>query len=100
MKDEGRKMKKYLGLVLILLTSVIAQGQNRATINGRVTDQRNANIFGAEVRLISRTGGTATTTSDGNGKFEFKNIAAGDYILEVKASGFSSTAMPLTVALG
>jgi vitamin B12 transporter len=100
MKDEGRRMKKYLGLGLILLMSVIAQGQSRATINGRVTDQRNANIFGAEVRLTSRTGGTATTTSDGNGKFEFKNVAAGDYILEVKAPVFSSTAMPLAVGLG
>ncbi|HYV24799.1 MAG TPA: TonB-dependent receptor [Pyrinomonadaceae bacterium] len=93
-------MKKYLGLVLIVLTSMIAQGQGRATISGRVADERNANVFGAEVRLTSRTGGTATTTSDGNGKFEFKNISAGDYILEVKAPGFSSTVMPLTVALG
>jgi iron complex outermembrane receptor protein len=100
MKDEGRRMKKYLGLVLIVLTSMIAQGQGRATISGRVADERNANVFGAEVRLSSRTGGTATTTSDGNGKFEFKNISAGDYILEVKAPGFSSTVMPLTVALG
>jgi len=100
MKDEGRRMKKYLGLVLIVLTSMIAQGQGRATISGRVADERNANVFGAEVRLTSRTGGTATTTSDGNGKFEFKNISAGDYILEVKAPGFSSTVMPLTVALG
>ena len=93
-------MKKYLSLVLIVLTFAMAQGQSGATINGRVTDQRNANVFGAEVRLISRTGGIASTTTDGNGKFEFKNISAGDYILEVKASGFSSTAMPLTVAPG
>src|ERR1041384_4271439 len=100
MKDEERRMKKYLSLVLIVLTSAGAQGQSRATVSGRVTDQRNANVFGAEVRLISRTGGIATTTSDGNGRFELKNISAGDYLLEIKASGFSSTAMPLTVALG
>jgi vitamin B12 transporter len=92
-------MRKYLGLMLIVLISAIAHGQSRATITGRVTDERNANVAGAEIRLTSRTGGIATTTSDGNGKFEFKNISAGDYILETKASGFSSIAMPLTVAL-
>src|SRR5690349_17687471 len=88
-------------LLVLLLTAVIAvHGQTGTSVNGRVTDQRNANVFGALVRLISRTGGTATTTSNGNGRFEFKNASPGDYILEVKASGFSSSAMPLTVASG
>src|SRR5213080_440708 len=93
-------MKSCLLFVLLITAAIAVHGQTRASVNGRVTDERNANVFGAEIRLTSRTGGTATTTSDGNGRFEFKNVSAGDYILEVKASGFSSTAIPLTVALG
>jgi vitamin B12 transporter len=91
-------MKSCLLFVLMITAAIAAHGQTRASVNGRVTDERNANVAGAEVRLASRTGGIATTTSDGNGKFEFKNVSAGDYILEVRASGFSSTAIPLTVA--
>jgi outer membrane receptor for monomeric catechols len=87
-------------MAVFMLFTQVAVAQRASILTGRVTDERNANVFGAEVRLISRTGGIATTTSDGNGRFEFKNISAGDYLLEIKASGFSSTAMPLTVALG
>ena len=93
-------MKIYLVLMLLVLMSAIAFGQNKAGVTGRVTDQRNANVAGAEVRLTSRTGGVVTTATDGDGRFEFKSVSTGDYILEVKASGFSSTATPLTVASG
>src|SRR5205823_13078352 len=93
-------MKSCLLFVLLITAAIAVHGQTRASVNGRVTDQRNTNVFDAEILLASRTGGIATTTSDGNGRIEFKNISVGDYILEVKASGFSSAAMPLTVALG
>ena len=93
-------MKIYLVLVLIVLTSAIAFGQSKTTVSGRVTDERNANIAGATVRLTSRTAGTATVITDGNGRFEFKNVNSGDYILEVKASGFASTASSLTAVSG
>ena len=93
-------LRGCLIMAVFMLFTQVAVAQRASILTGRVTDERNANVFGAEVRLISRTGGIATTTSDGNGRFEFKNISAGDYLLEIKASGFSSTAMPLTVALG
>ena len=93
-------MKIYLVLMLLVLIPAIVFGQNKTGVTGRVTDERNANVAGAEVRLTSRTGGVATTTTDGNGRFEFKSISTGDYILEVRASGFSSTAIPLTAAAG
>src|ERR1041384_1370713 len=95
-----QSLRGCLIMAVFMLFTQVAVAQRASILTGRVTDERNANVFGAEVRLIARTGGIVTTTSDGNGRFEFKNISAGDYLLEIKASGFSSTAMPLTVALG
>ncbi|HEY8205148.1 MAG TPA: carboxypeptidase-like regulatory domain-containing protein, partial [Pyrinomonadaceae bacterium] len=93
-------MKKYLLLVLIIAIAATAHGQTGATLSGRVTDQRDASIAGAEVRLTTRAGTNSTTSTDANGDFVFSNIAPGDYILEVKAPGFASQATAIKVTHG
>ena len=94
-------LRGYALLILILTFSVVAAGQTGSSITGRVTDQQNANVSGAEVRLRSRGGSNSITISDDNGSYSFRNVAPGDYVLEIRKSGFAGfTSNPLTVVRG
>ncbi|HEV8588432.1 MAG TPA: TonB-dependent receptor [Pyrinomonadaceae bacterium] len=93
-------MKKYLLLLCLCLSATGTVAQTRAEIHGRVTDQRDASIAGAEVRLTTRAGTNSTTSTDASGSFVFSNVAPGDYILEVKAPGFASQATAIKVTHG
>jgi iron complex outermembrane receptor protein len=77
----------FFVLVLSFSISVFAQGG--ATVSGRVTDERGANVPGAEVRLRSRTGVDLFARSDLEGVYAFSGLAPGDYLLEVTARGFA-----------
>jgi len=93
-------MKRYFLLALPFLFSVAVQAQTGAEIRGHITDERSANIAGAEVRLIPRTGATIVATTNGDGNFTFTKMLPGDYVLEIKASGFASVALPLAITRG
>lgn len=51
-----------------------------------------AGIGGVTVRLLDSTGTTqiATTTTDGQGRYLFTNLVAGDYIVEIAAGNFQT----------
>jgi iron complex outermembrane receptor protein len=102
MKDEGLRMKRSLLLAIAVFSSSIAvTAQTAASINGRVTDERNASVAEAEVSLSSRSGAQLVVVSDNNGAYIFKGIAPGDYVVEVKAKGFSVfTSKPLHLTRG
>ncbi|MDX6530664.1 MAG: vitamin transporter [Blastocatellia bacterium] len=85
-----RPLRGCKALLLILALSMCAFAQNPSTIAGRVTDQQGATVAGAEVRLRSRSGGQLFSTSDDNGAYSFRNVAPGDYAVEIKASGFAT----------
>src|SRR5262249_44859356 len=89
-----------LVLLTLLLTASAATAQSGSEIRGHVTDERNASISGAEVRLIPRTGAPVVTASDADGNFTFTNVLTGDYVIEIKASGFASVALPITIRRG
>jgi iron complex outermembrane receptor protein len=90
-KYEGGRMKKvFLVLAAIFTISISATAQNAASIRGRVTDERNANVVGAEVSLQSRAGVHLLAVTGDNGEFSFKSIPPGDYVVEVKAKGFAA----------
>jgi iron complex outermembrane receptor protein len=76
-------------LVLILSFSMSVFAQGGATISGRVTDERGANVPGAEVRLRSRTGVGLFARTDAEGVYAFNGLAPGDYLVEVTARGFA-----------
>src|SRR5215813_678776 len=90
-------MKKYLLILSLLMNVTTAAAQTGAEIRGHVTDERNAGISGAEVRLIPRTGSTVVTTANASGNFMFNDVLPGDYVLEVRASGFASVVLPIRI---
>lgn len=90
-------MKETIFLVIaIMIGATAASAQNGATINGRVFDERDASIAGAEVRVRSRAGGEKSTMTEANGTYAFPNMVAGEYVLEVRAKGFASFATRVT----
>ena len=84
-------MKKVLLLALLFSMAAISTiAQSSTSIRGRVTDERNANVAGAEVSLRSRAGVYLLAVSDDNGEYSFKSVPPGDYVVEVKAKGFAT----------
>src|SRR5216683_6872805 len=80
-----------LGLsVLILLTGLQSMyGQGNATIVGLVSDSTKAAVPGASVTLINEgTGIRATAVSDSGGRYNFPQLAVGNYRIEVVSEGF------------
>ena len=89
-----RSWSSFLRPLLILLAVlVIVPGiaaQSAASISGHVRDEHGANVSGAEVQLRSRSGIQMFAVTDDNGAYSFTNAVAGEYVLEVKAKGFSN----------
>ncbi len=100
----GFGSKPLRGLSVVILMLALAQfsfAQSGSSITGRVTDPNGAAAAGAEGRLRSRSGAQSITITDDNGAYAFKNLASGDYVLEIKARGFVSfTSNELSVARG
>ena len=85
-----KSLRGLVPLTLILVLSAFALAQNPSSITGRITDQLGASVPGAEVRLRSRSGASSMTVTDDNGAYAFRNVAPGDYVLEINKSGFAS----------
>src|SRR5712664_3225547 len=85
---------RYLALAaaLAMLIPVVAAAQEfRGSITGRVTDANGAVVPRATVSLKnSETNVPATTTTNGEGSYDFPLLISGKYSLTVTAQGFSS----------
>jgi iron complex outermembrane receptor protein len=94
-------MKRLLFILMVLFMASSARAQTGADIRGRVTDEHKSSVSEAEVSLSSRSGAQLVVVTDNNGAYIFKGIAAGDYVVEVKAKGFAGfTSKPLHVTRG
>jgi hypothetical protein len=73
-----------------------AQAQTAAssTIVGTVTDQSNAAIPSATIKLTNvATGVSLTTTANGSGQYTFPTVTPGTYTVTVTKSGFKNAAV-------
>lgn len=87
--------------ILIFTLSVAGLAQSAATVGGHVGDQHGADVAGAHVQLQSRSGAEFFAITDDRGKYLFKNVPPGDYVIEVRANGFAGfTSKPLNVTRG
>lgn len=93
-------MKKYLLILSLFINVTAAMAQTGSEVRGHVTDERNASIAGAKVRLIPRIGVALVVSTDANGKFVFADALPGDYALEIRAPGFASVALPIKITRG
>ena len=81
------------GLCLIFTMTAAISAQNTPALRGKITDANGAGIAGAEIVLRSRNVRfERVTITDGEGKFEFSQIAEGSYELTASAKNFGTTA--------
>src|ERR1044071_5310533 len=97
-------MKNLFIAILIGFAFVPAlQAQTVETeISGHVKDPQGANLPGATVRLFGRDRTLSLVTStDSSGAYSFSHLAAGEYLIEAEASGFTlAEAKSVTITRG
>jgi hypothetical protein len=77
------------------------QSVDYASIGGRVLDPTGAAVAGARVSARHvETNVTATTVTDGSGRFRLPALRIGSYELIVRQAGFKDAAVQLTLAAG
>ena len=83
-----------------LFSSSFAQNES-GTLHGRVTDPTGAVIPSAVVTATGANGQKGSATTDAQGAYEIKDLAAGSYTVSTTAKGFStSSEQNINVAAG
>jgi iron complex outermembrane receptor protein len=87
-------MKRVVvSIVIALIVVGVVQAQTAGggtTISGYIKDPQGANVPGATVRLYGRERSfSLVTVTDASGAYSFKNLAAGEYLVEAEANGFA-----------
>jgi hypothetical protein len=89
-------------LIASLSFSALAQTTvSQGSIQGTVTDQSNAVVPDASVTIASRTTGqTVTVKTSSAGAYNSGGLPVGDYQVRVRAKGFETTQIGITVQIG
>ncbi|MFY9753196.1 MAG: carboxypeptidase-like regulatory domain-containing protein, partial [Candidatus Acidiferrales bacterium] len=80
-------------MAVLLFAAVAAAASAQvptSTLNGLVTDPKDAVVAGARVAVVSSAQGvTRETTTNADGLYGFSNLPSGSYDLRIEANGFS-----------
>jgi len=92
-------------LLLLLLAGALAvpalAQTSTATIRGKVTNDQNAALGGAQITAVGTTSGFVLTVKAGpDGAFTLGNLTPGEYIITVAAQGFEERSQTVTVLVG
>jgi hypothetical protein len=95
----------FRSLLLLLLAGALAvpalAQTSTATIRGKVTNDQNAALAGAQVTAVGTTSGFVTTVKAApDGAFQLGNLTPGEYIISVSAQGFEERSQTVTVRVG
>lgn len=85
-------------ILCVLVTAVTASAQGN--FRGTFTDQWDNPIVGALVVMLpgENTAAARTeTTTEGDGSFQFLNMASGEWVLEVEAEGYYPISAPVPI---
>ncbi len=80
----------FLGLILAVAPTAIAQSTSSGTVSGQVTDVQGAAVLGAEIRVTDKATNTVKTyLSNEAGRYDVFNLNPGTYDLTVVKPGFT-----------
>jgi hypothetical protein len=85
-------------LFLVCAVPIFCLAQSATTVSASVEDQSAAVISSAKATLVNRNSGEShQAATDEEGRFFFKNLAIGEYLLTVESAGFENykTAVPV-----
>src|SRR5258708_6689763 len=78
-----------LGVLFSLLTPPASGQEITGIISGTITDQSDAVVPGAAVKLtLDATGESKNVSTEANGTFAFLSVFPGQYTLSISAKGF------------
>jgi hypothetical protein len=102
-----RRRQLYLAsrgaaVVVILMLLLPAQGwaASYGSVSGIVRDDSDRPVAGAKVVLESAARAGMERLTDSKGRFDFPNMAIGQYLLTISQRDFSSVSQPVTVEAG
>jgi len=97
-KGIGRAAILFFSTLLLAAGNIVAQ-TSTGILRGQVTDPSGGALVGATVLLTTPSGTSMATTTNRDGFYEFKGLAAGTYEVKAVAAGFAPFDNP-GVALG
>jgi hypothetical protein len=108
MRDGDRQQRSktfaqthLLLVVLMTAASVGAQTSTTGDIAGVVTDPTAAVVSGAPITLKNvDTGSSTSTTTNGQGSYNFSLLQPGNYSVSANVAGFQKVLKTVTVTLG
>lgn len=87
--DRTVRRGLWFALLLVLLTGNCEAQTPGGILRGQVLDPSGAAVTGATVLLITPSGAAMDTTTNKEGIYEFKDLAAGTYEIKAVAQGFA-----------
>lgn len=83
------------GMLIVVLSCIGIFAHGQYTVNGKIESQEDGQlIIGATIMLSNEQNATIT---DAEGKYEFKNISAGEYVLKASSVGFAAKELVVEV---
>jgi len=84
---------RFLVIATVLALASLLFGQSYfGTVSGVLTDSTDAVVAGAKVILVDQQKGYSfATTSDNGGRYLFRSVPPGMYVVSVEAAGFGKT---------